>query len=153
VPDKGIQDLLNDAWAKNPDTPSDRRWAELKTCVQEAVRKNKKVLSQTMNEITLQYAYPRLDVNVSKQLNHLLKSPFCIHPKTGRVCVPFDPELVEEFDPLAVPTVQKLIQEIDAYHHSHPDDNSGKISGNPVVVRLRVNPPVVFIPPLALFIY
>lgn len=52
------------------------------------------------NEILFNYAYPRLDVEVSKHMNHLLKAPFCVHPKTGRLCVPIDPERAEDFDPL-----------------------------------------------------
>lgn len=63
----------------------------------------------------LEYTYPRLDIDVSKKLNHLLKSPFVVHPGTGRVCVPIDTRRLADFDPLAVPTVQGLLAEIDAW--------------------------------------
>ena len=36
-----------------------------------------------------------------------------MHPKTGRVCVPVDPERIEEFDPERVPTVTQLLHELD----------------------------------------
>ncbi|WAR10667.1 PRI1-like protein [Mya arenaria] len=65
------------------------------------------------DEVMLQYCYPRLDVNVSKGVNHLLKSPFCIHPKTGRVCVPIDPENIDSFDPFAVPTISTIVEELN----------------------------------------
>lgn len=57
-------------------------------------------LFRCVNEILFTYAYPRLDVEVSKHMNHLLKAPFCVHPKTGRLCVPIDPARAEEFDPM-----------------------------------------------------
>lgn len=71
-------------------------------------------------ELVFEYTYPRLDINVSKMQNHLLKSPFCVHPKTGRVCVPIQPETVDEFDPFAVPTLAQLAKELDEYHSSTP---------------------------------
>jgi len=82
-----------------------------------ASREFKKRKSNTflMMEIMLQFAYPRLDIAVSKGMNHLLKAPFCIHPKTGRVCVPFNPAKVDKFDPGEVPTVLQLVDEIDKF--------------------------------------
>lgn len=68
-----------------------------------------------VEEIQMAMLYPRLDINVSKGTNHLLKAPFCVHPKTGKVCVPFNPNLVQKFDPMTVPTITLLLDEINAF--------------------------------------
>nr|CAD7588592.1 unnamed protein product [Timema genevievae] len=62
-----------------------------------------------LEEIMLQYTYPRLDINVTKGLNHLLKSPFCVHPKTGKVCIPFNPRSADKFNPSSVPTIRLVL--------------------------------------------
>ncbi|XP_063320456.1 DNA primase small subunit [Pelmatolapia mariae] len=64
-------------------------------------------------EIMLQYCYPRLDANVSKGVNHLLKSPFSVHPKTGRISVPINVSELDKFDPFSVPTISLICEELD----------------------------------------
>ena len=96
-----------------------------------------------MEDIILQYTYPRLDAEVSKHRNHLLKAPFCVHPATGiprragfswllikdlpigRICVPVDPNEVAQFDPEAVPTVGKLLRELDEQIVDGGDERPG----------------------------
>ncbi|KAM4643905.1 DNA primase small subunit isoform 1-T1 [Amazona ochrocephala] len=65
-------------------------------------------------EVMLQFCFPRLDINVSKGVGHLLKSPFSVHPKTGRISVPLDLQKLDQFDPFAVPTISSLCHELDA---------------------------------------
>ena len=95
---------------------SPERWEKLKECCNrnfvDDPKQNAKV-RYIPSEIMLQYCFPRLDVNVSKGVNHLLKSPFCVHPKTGRVCVPINFEKVDQFDPFSVPTISDLCFEIE----------------------------------------
>ncbi|XP_044732942.1 DNA primase small subunit isoform X2 [Chrysoperla carnea] len=74
-------------------------------------------------EMKIFYAFPRIDENVSKTLKHLLKSPFCVHPKTGKVCVPFNPKVVEKFNPFTVPTLRVLLDEVNQFDTA-PDDPS-----------------------------
>jgi DNA primase small subunit len=83
-------------------------------------------LTASLEDIILQYTYPRIDAEVSKHRNHLLKAPFCVHPKTGRVCVPVDPEKVAEFDPEGVPDVGGLLRELDEAGKMEVDDQNGE---------------------------
>jgi len=51
----------------------------------------------SIESLVMCYLYPRLDANVSTGINHLLKSPWCVHPKTGKICVPIDPKNPDAF--------------------------------------------------------
>ena len=69
-----------------------------------------------LQEVKLQHCYPRLDTNVTRGLNHLLKMPFCIHPKTGNICVPLDIDQIDNFQLSSVPNVKNLTREsLDPY--------------------------------------
>ncbi|KAG6334972.1 hypothetical protein ID866_4128 [Astraeus odoratus] len=114
IPNDDIIETLRGEWSRDPDRPSMQKWEQLKSLVHKKEPKAPSPLNHALEDIILQYTYPRIDAEVSKHRNHLLKAPFCVHPKTGRVCVPIDPANVDEFNPRGVPTVAQLLRELDA---------------------------------------
>ncbi|XP_066225920.1 DNA primase small subunit isoform X2 [Saccopteryx leptura] len=110
-----------------------QRWEHLKEYLKKAKylndSKNDKCGPWLEWEIMLQYCFPRLDINVSKGINHLLKSPFSVHPKTGRISVPIDLQKVDQFDPFTVPTVSSICRELDAIS-SNEEEKESKAESN-----------------------
>ncbi|XP_077368784.1 DNA primase small subunit [Festucalex cinctus] len=116
------QDFKNE---KNPE----KRW---QLVIEQASRKQAaaKKGQHFEKEIMLQYCYPRLDVNVSKGVNHLLKSPFSVHPKTGRISVPMDLTELDTFDPFNVPTISLLCDELDQAKVAEVEDENVELKEN-----------------------
>lgn len=75
-----------------------------------------------VEEIKIQYCYPRLDVNVTKGFNHLLKSPFSIHPKTGKVSIVFKPNNARRMKLDEVPTIHSLLDDSAADSAQHQNN-------------------------------
>ena len=123
IPDDGTRKDIESDWKLNRDAPDVEKWGILKQHIE---WKKKPALNTVPRDIILQYTYPRLDSNVSIGLNHLLKSPFCVHPKTGRVCVPIDPDECDTFDPFTVPKLSDLIAELDSNGAASKSMNQGE---------------------------
>jgi DNA primase small subunit len=118
LPDKNLTAALEKKWDSSPQRSSTQKWADIDTVASVSGSLSNltpETLVHAKQDIRLEYTYPRLDAEVSKKLNHLLKSPFVIHPGTGRVCVPIDVRRMDEFEPANVPTVQQLLSEIDSW--------------------------------------
>lgn len=62
-------------------------------------------------DFMLNILYPRLDINVSKHINHLLKSPFVIHPSTGLVSVPLDDQQIKNFSVKNIPSIFDIVKD------------------------------------------
>ena len=71
----------------------------------------KNLVELCIKDFKLNVLYPRLDINVSTHINHLLKSPFCIHPKSGLVAVPLGEDDILNFDIQKIPHINDLIRD------------------------------------------
>ncbi|CAG2118721.1 unnamed protein product, partial [Medioppia subpectinata] len=101
---------------------STTRWEQLEKTCQEFYDRIDRITPKNYNklrtkhfvtELKLQFCYPRLDANVTKGVNHLLKTPFSVHPKTGRICVPIDFKDIDTFDPFKAPDISLLCHQMD----------------------------------------
>ncbi|TCD64098.1 hypothetical protein EIP91_004540 [Steccherinum ochraceum] len=114
LPSGATTSALRTQWDEGPQRTSAEKWnTDLGERYAALGPPEHDIMKAAIEDIILQYTYPRLDAEVSKHRNHLLKAPFCVHPKTGRVCVPVDPSSIDSFDPEKVPKVMDLLDELD----------------------------------------
>lgn len=140
LPDKQLREHLRVQWKRTPLSLAGK-WQDINKSARE-LKLSKFVLGQVIDakkDVILRYMYPRLDVNVSRQLNHLLKAPFCVHPATGNICVPFDPKksLVDDdlygFNPTTAPKLAQIQQELNDWDGDLLGDAWDKTSLKPYV--------------------
>lgn len=82
VPDESVKETLSTKWADKGKSANEKWQMLIKE--EDKSDQKKKFKDNFTRDIMFQYCYPRLDVKVSTNINHLLKSPFCVHPKTRK---------------------------------------------------------------------
>lgn len=77
--------------------------AKLKNCLSFARK-----LTNAPKEMMIYAVTPRVDEQVAR-VDHLVKTPFSIHPGTMRVCVPIGLDNIDKFQPEDAPTLDQVI--------------------------------------------
>ncbi|KAJ9055505.1 p48 polypeptide of DNA primase [Entomophthora muscae] len=113
-----IRNELQEKWESTTNyVSSQTRWEQLEYSVskrqKQAKGKEATLLATLVRDLKLHCCFPRLDVHVSTSMNHLLKAPFCIHPRSRKICVPISLDQFDSFDPESVPTDYTLISELN----------------------------------------
>lgn len=138
LPEQSLRTALKSKWqAVNTYSSSKQKWEDINSMALKVLKNKVQVsqLNEAKRDVILYYMYPRLDIEVSKQMIHLLKSPFCIHPGTGNVCVPFDParnlsDNIEDdaygFNPMNAPNLHALQDEIETWEAKRLDRDSSQ---------------------------
>ncbi|KAG7194099.1 uncharacterized protein KQ657_004807 [Scheffersomyces spartinae] len=136
IPDKELASQLRTHWNDQTfESNSRSKWEDINKFASKILKSQLQVnqLNDAKKEIIIYYLYPRLDVEVSRQLIHLLKSPFCIHPGTGNVCVPFNPQQNISmdpqdddygFNPMHAPNLKVIQQEFEDWHKQNKGTDS-----------------------------
>lgn len=138
LPDKDLQQELQKKW-KNSSSNSKQKWEDIGTVAEKIIKNQARLnaVNEAKKDIIFYYLYPRLDVEVSRQLIHLLKSPFCIHPSTGNICVPFDldhnlsdnrDDDTYGFNPMHAPNLITIQNELELYDSRRVDRASSQPS-------------------------
>ncbi|OHT07360.1 DNA primase small subunit [Tritrichomonas foetus] len=88
--------------------PFENQWASIKD---EKYQSSKKKFCEMPNyyRLIFSFTFPRLDANVTITMNHLLKSPFSFHPKSGLISLPIPESKFDEFPPNWVPKLEDLL--------------------------------------------
>ncbi|ODV80316.1 prim-pol domain-containing protein [Suhomyces tanzawaensis NRRL Y-17324] len=138
LPDNKLQQELRSKWKSSSGISTSRdKWEDINVVAKSVLKSTAQAnqLLDARKDIIIYYMYPRLDVEVSRQVIHLLKSPFCIHPGTGNVCVPFDPtqnisgnsqDDSYGFNPMTAPNLRILQKELDSWEQNSPSNDSDK---------------------------
>ncbi|CAK1552139.1 unnamed protein product [Leptosia nina] len=111
IPDETLRKQTEETLDKLAPSSLERWEAFIQIYNQFCKHNNVRKIKYLIEEIKIQYCYPRLDVHVTKGFNHLLKSPFSIHPKTGKVSVVFKPENINSMKLDSVPTIHTLLDD------------------------------------------
>jgi DNA primase small subunit len=98
-------ELLSETLRTRKGTPEEL-WEALK-----AAQRGKRRFDQTAEyyKLVFSFTFPRLDSHVTTTMNHLLKSPFSYHPKSGFISVPIPPSQWEYLPQTWAPALKPLL--------------------------------------------